>query len=47
MITKHSAKAAQQSYSYSSTKIQKDLGFEFEGLEKTIQNAGKWFLRDN
>ncbi len=46
MLTKHSAKAAQQIYTYSAVKIQKDLDFEFESLKETIQRAGKRFLGD-
>ncbi len=46
MVTKHSAKSAQQVYDYSAAKIQKELGFEFERLEETIQRTGKRFLRD-
>jgi len=46
LITKHSAKAAQQVYSYSSGKIQQDLGFEFESLEESILRIGKRFLGD-
>lgn len=46
LITKHSASAAQQEFSYSAEKIQKEIDFEFESLEKTIQRAGKLFLRD-
>lgn len=46
MITKHSAKAAQQIYTYSSAKMKKDLGFEFEPLVETIQRVGELFLRD-
>jgi len=46
MITKHSAKAAQQQYNYSSRKIQEEVGFEFESLQDTIQRAGKRFSQD-
>lgn len=46
MITKHSAKAAQRGYSYSSEKIQNDLDFTFESLESTMQNAGACYLKD-
>ncbi len=46
MITKHSSKAAQRVYNFSALKIQKDLGFEFEHLEETIQRAGERFLGD-
>lgn len=46
LITKHSASAAQQQFSYSSKKIQKEINFEFESLEKTIQKAGKLFVKD-
>lgn len=47
MITKHSSQAAQQVYSYSAEKIQKDLGFEFESLQKSLLRSGRRFLRDN
>ena len=46
MITKHSSKAAQHIYGYSSAKIKKDLGFEFERLEESINRVGKQFLKD-
>ena len=46
MITKHSTNAAQQVYSYSSAKIQKELGFEFESLEESIKRTGERFLGD-
>ena len=46
LITKHSSKAAQRSYEYSSQKI-KDIGFEFETLATTIERTGKLFLIDN
>ena len=47
MLTKHSSKAAQQTYSYSSEKIKKDLRFEFVSLEKSIISIGKQFINDN
>jgi len=43
MITKHSASAALRNYEYSSNKIRKDLGFEFETLEITIKDVCKDF----
>ncbi len=46
MITKHSSKAAQQTYSYLAAKIKKDLGFEFESLEESILRSGERFLGD-
>ena len=46
MITKHSSKAAQQVYSYSAAKIQKELGFEFESLKESILRSGERFLGD-
>ena len=45
LITKHSSKAAQRSYEYSSQKI-KDTGFEFETISTTIKRTGTLFLED-
>ncbi len=45
LLTKHSSKAAQRSYDYSSQKI-KDIGFEFETVATTIKRAGELFLED-
>jgi len=46
LITKHSSKAAQQVYEYSSDKIIKDLGFKFEEISTTIKHTGALFLKD-
>lgn len=46
MITKHSAKAAQQQYSYSSERIQQDLDFKFESLQEIVRRTGKRYLED-
>jgi nucleoside-diphosphate-sugar epimerase len=45
LITKHSSKAAQEVYQYSSKKIKKDLDFKFERLEETLLLISKLYLK--
>jgi len=44
LITKHSSRAAQQTYCYSSDKIKQALDFDFETLKTTLNRAAKLFL---
>jgi dihydroflavonol-4-reductase len=45
LITKQSARASHQKFTYLSQKIKDQLGFEFESLEQTIQRSAKDFLK--
>ena len=47
LITKHSAKASQQEYHYSSQKIQKALGSTFPDIQESIQEYATHFLKDS
>jgi len=46
LITQHSAKAARQIHLYSSKKIIRDLDYQFESLETTIDRNTEFFLKD-
>ncbi len=46
LVTKHSANASLSVYKYDSSKIKRQIAFEFEPLEKTIQDTCKDFLID-
>ncbi|HHB52321.1 MAG TPA: NAD-dependent epimerase/dehydratase family protein, partial [Saprospiraceae bacterium] len=47
MITKHSAQAAQQFYSYSSHKIQQALNYTFPSLKDSIAEYAKAYQKDH
>lgn len=43
LITKHSARSAHEKTYYSSEKIENDLGFSFENIEKVIEETSSFF----
>lgn len=45
-ISKQSARSSLNKYEYSSEKIKKQLGFEFENIQNVIQNTCQMFLKD-
>jgi dihydroflavonol-4-reductase len=46
LLSKYSAKSAHSVSRYSSEKIQKMLGFEFESIDKSIKKTAKNYLKD-
>lgn len=45
-LTKSTARSFMSSYSYSSEKIEKSIGFEFTAMQKAIQLIGDCYLKD-
>lgn len=46
LVTKETTRTAQESFTYSSEKIQQTLGYAFLPLEQSIQRIGQQFLKD-
>ena len=46
LITKETANSAMTKKAYSSTKIQKKIGFQFTDIDVTINKYSNWFLSD-